>query len=468
MPRSQVPWLIDQPDNVLSASGFHYDSLAGDYSFADPAILTDPYHEHVIHKYLPRRLNQVVPNLQDEVEHVIDEKWGMDTQWKDVQVWGTINDLMASLAHRSFVGLPLCRNKDYLQNMSAFTMDVVSCCTIVNLLPGWLQPLLGPIVSLPNRRHWRRSARYSEPLIRERLEKFQRKRQDPSFKWEAPEDYLSWHIELATAENRQDELTVERIGLRLMPINFAAMHTTQITTTNLLVDITAADPKAVEKLRDEAAQSFADDDGHWTKAGLNKMVCADSAIRESMRVSNFMTRNVTRKVIAEDGITNEAEGWHAPKGSYISTDMHGVQHDPEIYPDPETFDMFRFSRPKEDKAAPANGHAANGNAAGHQNKSATPTSAPTPTPTAPTHKNTDVINTSDIFLPFSHGRHACPGRFLVALEIKIILAYILLNYDIEPLQTRPERKWMGEVILPPMKQTLRIRRKVDTVKKVAS
>ncbi len=35
------------------------------------------------------------------------------------------------------------------------------------------------------------------------------------------------------------------------------------------------------------------------------------------------------------------------------------------------------------------------------------------------------------FMAFGYGRHACPGRFFAANEIKLILANILLNYDIK-------------------------------------
>ena len=30
-----------------------------------------------------------------------------------------------------------------------------------------------------------------------------------------------------------------------------------------------------------------------------------------------------------------------------------------------------------------------------------------------------------------HGKHACPGRFFAANEIKILLVYALMNYDIK-------------------------------------
>jgi cytochrome P450 len=47
------------------------------------------------------------------------------------------------------------------------------------------------------------------------------------------------------------------------------------------------------------------------------------------------------------------------------------------------------------------------------------------------NKKFDMISTSAQFLPFSHGRHACPGRFFAAVEIKMMLAYMLMTYDMK-------------------------------------
>src|SRR5204863_9681428 len=99
---------------------------------------------------------------------------------------------------------------------------------------------------------------------------------------------------------------------------------------------------------EEVTRIYTECNGVWTKAALAKMIRTDSAIRESMRVSNFMTRGVMRKVMPPGGITNKAEGWSAPQNAYIGLDIHSVQHDPEIYPNPNEYDAFRFSRPWEE------------------------------------------------------------------------------------------------------------------------
>jgi len=60
---------------------------------------------------------------------------------------------------------------------------------------------------------------------------------------------------------------------------------------------------------------------------------------------------------------------------------------------------------------------------------------------------------------FGHGRHACPGRFFAATEMKLLLAYIIMNYDIKPLATRPQKKLIAGSIIPPLKATISVRRR---------
>ena len=445
LPRSQMPWLLEQPENVLSTSAFHYDALAGDYAFTTPQILKDPYHEHVIHKYLPRRIAGLLPGIWEEIQVAIDKTWGMDPQsWKEIGIWENMLRIIPSFTNRMLVGLPLCRNEDYLTNMSKFAMDVViSSSFFLPLTPRFLKPLVGPLVTIPNTRRWRNTTKYTLPIINERLANLKRKEEDPSFQWDEPNDYLSWHIKLAMAEGRHDQLTPDMISRRLMPLNFAAIHTTAMTFTNIILDLLSSpsSPEWLEGIREEAERVLSEEGGLWTKDGLARCHRSDSAIRESMRVSNFMTRNVMRKVMPKDGVENKAEGWRAPQGALVVVDMHSVQHDPEIYPDPYTYDAFRFSRPREEAEASSVHSEVNG------------------------LKNTGLVTTSDIFLPFSHGRHACPGRFFVSQEMKMLLAYMVLNYEMELFKSRPPNVWSGQTSLPPMKATIKVRRKEGTTGK---
>lgn len=158
-----------------------------------------------------------------------------------------------------------------------------------------------------------------------------------------------------------------------------------------------------------------------------------------MRLSNFATRGVTRKVIAKAGLRNEEEGWTAPFGSYVSVDQHNRHHDESIYPNPDVYDAFRFSRPREKYEED------------HPDMKDSEEYLKM--------RNLSMTSTGENFVPFGHGRHACPGRFFVQHELKMMLAYVTMNYEIPYLAERPANQKLGTSVIPPPKATLKVRRR---------
>ncbi|KAJ2970508.1 hypothetical protein NUW58_g9674 [Xylaria curta] len=69
------------------------------------------------------------------------------------------------------------------------------------------------------------------------------------------------------------------------------------------------------------------------------------------------------------------------------------------------------------------------------------------------------MSTSEKFMGFSHGLHACPGRFFATNQMKITLGHMALLYDIEPIPKRPVNPWFFGHIGPPLTETLRVRRR---------
>jgi cytochrome P450 len=62
---------------------------------------------------------------------------------------------------------------------------------------------------------------------------------------------------------------------------------------------------------------------------------------------------------------------------------------------------------------------------------------------------------------FGYGRHACPGRFFAATEIKLIVARILLDYDLKLPEGQTERYpniAIANNYVPDMKKELVFRR----------
>jgi cytochrome P450 len=117
-----------------------------------------------------------------------------------------------------------------------------------------------------------------------------------------------------------------------------------------------------------------------------------------------------------------------PKNTRLLVSNTGMW-DPEIYPEPHTFDPYRFLRPHEDNASTA-----------------------------------QLVSLSPLHLGFGLGKHACPGRFFAAAEVKIILCHILLKYDVKLADgCRPSVLRVGTNLLADPSAKLVIRRRQEEI-----
>jgi cytochrome P450 len=349
------------------------------------------WHTRVIHKSLARHLNALIPGVQDEVYASMDAIFGTDTEnWKTLNLWDAWLGIVPKVTNRMLVGSPTCRNEEFLKCMVSFTDDVVRNSFLLNVWPKITHPVIAPLAVIPNWWHWRKSTKHVVPVIKQRLHDMARKEAgDPEYvDWVEPEDFITWDIRLAKAEGNFFELDPYVISKRLLPIEFAAIHTTVITGHNVILDLMSSDPERgyIPAIREEASRVLAEESGAWSKASLSRLYKVDSAIRESMRLSNFATTLVERKVITKEGITNTKEGWHAPYGGFITLNLQGIHHDQDHYPEPHTYDAFRHSRDRE--AFVKTGEGERDAEEGLR------------------LKKLGMVTTSDMHLAFGHGRHA--------------------------------------------------------------
>lgn len=115
-----------------------------------------------------------------------------------------------------------------------------------------------------------------------------------------------------------------------------------------------------------------------------------------------------------------------PKGTWVLVPMHAMYLDDKLYPNASTFDAFRWSRLRED---PAN------------------------------ENRYQFVSTSPGHINFGHGKDACPGRFFASQEIKLLLAHMLLHYEVklEDPTGLPIPSWFDRSRLPNQTARLLIR-----------
>lgn len=337
----------------------------------------------------------------------------------------------------------LGRNTAYLDSAIGYAQSVVPIATILRPLPDAIRPMVAKVVALPTKYYVRKTAQYLKPEVKSRLAEIERRSNDPEKKAQEtePNDLLQWLIKYAQERLPPSELSPHIIAGRLLAINFAAIHTSTFAITNLIFDLVSSDPSLdyMRQLREEAAATLAEDNGVWTKRGLGRMHKIDSAIRESLRIRSFLSTGLIRTVTTPNGLTTP-DGVYCPYGSNVGIAALGIHNDNTIYPEAAQFQPFRYVNAREAVATNAE-------------------TGKLDTEDMIKKANYALVSTSADYQSFGHGRHACPGRFFAANELKLLLAYMVLNYDIEVLAKRPEGRWVGQVILPDMTATIKVKRR---------
>jgi cytochrome P450 len=322
-------------------------------------------------------------------------------------------------------------NEAYLNLCTAFAQDVPVAGVFIKMFPAILHPVLAPIITLPNRYHNYKIRQLLRPEILRRLTIAERGDDD------APNDFLQWYITYAKKSLEPEESTPKYLSDRIATVNFAAIHTSTFTSVNAIYDIASSPDMAtmLSEIRAEALSAMPAPDEKWSKSSVQSMTKTDAILRESMRYSTFMTSALERTVVAKEGVTTP-DGLHIKRGNTIAVPALPVHHDPNIYYEPNSFVPFRFLRPTGEDSQQQQG----------QDRKT---------------RSTNTVDTSLTFLSFGHGRHVCPGRFFAANEIKLLLAYIALKYDIEPLERRPDPIPYGSTMTPNPNVLIKIRRKKE-------
>jgi cytochrome P450 len=155
-------------------------------------------------------------------------------------------------------------------------------------------------------------------------------------------------------------------------------------------------PQYVQALREEAREAYNFGDGAFTTAAIQKLSKLDSFIKETMRFNPISVDAFQRKVLQPFSLP---DGTVVPAGTRLAIAWAAMSRDPEIFENPDQFDGYRFVN----AAKTVDGKVSGTN---------------------------QFVAASREYLVFGFGRHACPGRFFATALLKIMLATILLKYDL--------------------------------------
>ena len=426
LPEQYVEELKNVDDSVANNAPL-FKNIVSDYDWYD--LSHNQVFRRAISAHLTPKLSSLMPAITGEVEYALRTELPTSQEWTPVVVNKSLLRIVSLVSGRIFVGPALNRNEEWMNACINFTVDLFNAGRAFRSRSYFGKALaikLGTISEVKRvLEHHKVARRIILPIILERAEL-----QAKGLGSEIPNDMISWIMDEKPLDGhllpfgKQEELQ--------LIVSLAAIHTTTLTTTNLLYDLVAR-PEYFETLRHEVDTVWAEADG-LDKMSMAKLVKLDSFLKESQRLNPHNQLTFDREIRAKGGFTL-SNGVHLRQGAHVAVAANQMALDPNIWENPDEFHGFRFAELRSASKTDAN-----------KFQFAT---------TSPANS-----------MYFGHGKHDCPGRFFASNEIKTIVAYLIRKYDIKAApnsEKRPESlKFASRVVPNPNISIMMKKREVDS------
>ncbi|XP_023245154.1 cytochrome P450 4C1-like [Copidosoma floridanum] len=213
---------------------------------------------------------------------------------------------------------------------------------------------------------------------------------------------------LDASENADSPLSLEELREEVDTFMFAGQDTTAMGICNALFALGNA-PEIQEKVYQEMKEVIGDSDEVATASQLGQLKFLDRVIKEALRI--YPSAPSIGRCTEHDIVI---DGHLIPKGTSISLNIYQAHHDPESWPDPETFDPDRF--------LPENS------------------------------KGRHIYS----YFPFSAGPRNCIGKKFAYLELKTVLTAILRKWKVSSVLKPSEMKMVANITLRPANEKIEL------------
>ncbi|PGH15783.1 hypothetical protein AJ79_02163 [Helicocarpus griseus UAMH5409] len=380
---------------------------------------SDEIFQDAVRMKLTQSLGNVTEPLTAETSVALEKHWTNNrVDWHDIALKPSILQLVAQLSSKVFLGDKICRNPDWLRITISYTVDSFVAAQDLRLWPALVRPVVAKF--LPSCRKVRREIQETRDIISPVIKERREAKEAANRAGKKPERYhdaMEWMEECA--KGRPYDPAIAQLSFSL-----AAIHTTSDMITQVLLDICQCEG-LIQEMRKEII-SVIQEEG-WKKTALYKLKLMDSVVKESQRLKPIGIGSMRR--LAQEDI-ELSDKTIIPKGSvcFVSSNK---SWDPNVYQDPNTFDPYRFLRLRE---TPGNETWA------------------------------QLVSPSPENLGFGFGKHACPGRFFAANEVKIALCHMLLKYDIRLAEgCKPTTRTNGLSLVADPFARISIKRREDEI-----
>lgn len=253
-------------------------------------------------------------------------------------------------------------------------------------------PFMRPVYKLTG--HERKHKRIAREVGLQLLERVNDRRQSGQSKSDLLQMLLDSRYE-DTGEPMSDQRLIDEIM-----ILFAAGHETSANALTWTLHLLMEHPTIVERCREEIAREMPN--GQADLETLSKLKYVQQVIEESMRL--YPPAWITDRIATQDV---EVAGIKLRKHDVVVPYIYGIHRSAAIYPDPERFDPDRMQADLKRSRHPFS------------------------------------------YIPFGGGPRLCIGHHFAMMEMKLVLAYFLENWDF--------RRWVPSTLKVEPKALLTLR-----------
>ncbi|RDW89917.1 cytochrome P450 [Aspergillus mulundensis] len=366
--------------------------------------------------------------MREEVDIALPMELPTSTDWAEVDISTQVLRVICRVSGRAFVGTGLHRNEEWINISCNYTKDLFLAALKLRAVPSFVRPVLALFLPDLRRvyRHNDRARALVQPILQQREQN-----EKASAEYTKPNDTIQWIRDLIPEADRKDYAYQ---GAAQLAITAVSVQSTSKLIVNVLLNLMKYG-EYVPVLKEEIEVVLAESGGVWTLESMGRLERLDSFMRESLRFEPPLTATFQRRAMKPLQLS---DGTDIPSGALLLAPADAIAFDPNFYPDPEAFDGLRFYKLRQQ--ANENGSAAKvGSKVRHQ-----------------------FVATSETQVQFGLGRHACPGRWFAGHVIKMVVAAVLLDYDLKFRDGEEKRKTFlfQTTNMPDPKTRILMRRKV--------
>ncbi|KAI0141717.1 cytochrome P450 [Xylariaceae sp. FL1272] len=350
---------------------------------------------------LNRSLNKLIEPMQTLCFRAAEKEMPSRPEWTSIVLYPKIFEMFSRMSARVMVGPELREAWPAIASKYVTRVLAAQRAMRARYYPMfyWTAYYLNPEVALVNETR-REAAELVRPVLEARQAAFAAQGADA----EKHDDFIQWIMENYRAKGKI--VSPLECVQNIFIVMFASMHGTSFIALQSLFSLLGT-PDAVAEIRSEierVSKEELKDSPVWTRHALGELRTMDSMMKETLRLKPLQEATCQRFSLKSYTFK---DGLHIPRGTVVSFPTASYNLDPASMSmaDASTFNGKRWLHRR---------------AGFHTSKY-------------------QFASLAEDSFDWGSGPHACPGRFMADITIKLILISLITRYDMKLVDDAKER-----------------------------